>query len=362
MNKKKIKENILATIIGLITVVVLLEIIFRTLLPAARLPESTFDVTYRIPKFLPGEGQYTIGKFCIKAGKWHINTEGWNSPYEYENDSRPKVAIIGDSYVEAFQVDVEKSVGPVLQNLTGSQYHVMSFGTSGAPLSQYLQLSRYAQKFKPEIIVFNLVHNDFDESIAPDNTPATYLHYFQVNDSTFKECDIQHLKKKGLVSTLLNYSATGRYLLHNLKIQEMNWGTSGAQKKATDSLPLYNANIDVKKVTALRKEITVVTDQAIRTLRAENPDTRIIFMMDGLRKEIYENTPVEQSNIRWMTTMVSELCHQHGVEFIDLTEAFAADYQKNNTHFEYPHDWHWNEYGHRIAAQALYQQITSKTN
>jgi hypothetical protein len=142
----------------------------------------------------------------------------------------------------------------------------------------------------------------------------------------------------------------------------MNWGTSGTQKKSTDSLPVYNANIDVKKVTALRKEITVVTDQVIRTLRAEHPDTRIIFMMDGLRKEIYENTSVEQSNIRWMTTMVSELCHQNGIEFIDLTEAFAADYQKNNTHFEFPHDWHWSEYGHRIAAQALYQQITSKTN
>jgi hypothetical protein len=85
-------------------------------------------------------------------------------------------------------------------------------------------------------------------------------------------------------------------------------------------------------------------------------------MMDGLRKEIYENTSVEQSNIRWMTTMVSELCHQNGVEFIDLTEAFAADYQKNNTHFEFPHDWHWSEYGHRIAAETLYQQITSKTN
>jgi hypothetical protein len=363
MNRKQLKDNITATAIGLLTSVVLLEIIFRTVLPAAQLPESTFDDTYRIPKFLPGEGQYTIGKFCAKAGWWHINEQGWNSPYNYIIDNRKKIAIIGDSYIEAFQVDVDKSVGPVLQTFAPEQFQVMSFGTSGAPLSQYLQLSRYiSHTFKPEIVVLNLVHNDFDESIAPDNNPNLYLRLYQVNDSTYKECGIEPMKKKSLTSTLLSYTATGRYLMHNLKIQTMQWGKSAPETTDTTAAPVYNANIDVRKVSSMQKQITAATNTICQTLRRELPHTRIIIMMDGLRKEIYEGTSVSQSNIRWMTEMVQHACETQDIEFIDLTNAFAADYQKNKKVFEFPYDWHWNEHGHRIAAQALYQQLTSKTN
>lgn len=363
MNRKQLTGNITAIGIGLLTSFVLLEIIFRTVLPAAQLPESTYDATYHIPKFEPGEGRYTIGKFCEKAGRWHINEQGWNSPYNYINDNRKKIAIVGDSYIEAFQVDVEKSVGPIVQTFAPEQFQVMSFGTSGAPLSQYLQLSRYVtQVFKPEILVLNLVHNDFDESIAPDNSPFLFLRLFQVNDSIFKECAIEPMKKRGLASTLFNYTATGRYLMHNLKITNMPWGRTVPEQVDSTNAPIYNANIDVRKVTNMQQQITTATYTIIHTLRKELPNTRIIIMMDGLRKEIYEGTPLNQSNIRWINDMVQHACETEGLEFIDLTNSFAPDYQKNKTTFEFPYDWHWNEYGHRIAAKALYQQITSKTN
>ena len=47
-----------------------------------------------------------------------------------------------------------------------SQFDVYGFGKSGAPLSQYLQMTRYVIKhFDPEIIVINVIRNDFDESL-----------------------------------------------------------------------------------------------------------------------------------------------------------------------------------------------------
>jgi len=360
MNKKELKDNIAAVAIGLITTVVLLEIIFRTVLPAAQLPESTYDATYHIPKFVPGEGHYTIGKFCEKAGQWHINDQGWNSPYNYITDNRKKIAIIGDSYIEAFQVDVEKSVGPVVQSFAPEQFQVMSFGTSGAPLSQYLQLSRYVtQVFKPEILVLNLVHNDFDESVADKHLRKTYLRYLKINDSLFVEDSIEKSPKASLLSRVLNSTATGRYLLHNLKIHKMDITSLFKSKPLTDTTS-FNANVDVKKIHTQQQAIRKVTELILLQFKKEFPSVRLILMIDGLRKEIYDNMPPGESNIVWMNTMVKELAIQQHIEFIDLTEAFAADYQKNKKAFEFSYDWHWNEHGHRIAAEALYQQLLLK--
>jgi hypothetical protein len=360
---KKILQNTFAILLGIGFTLLLLEIVFRTAMPAASLPKSLWNSEYNIPSFEPGtSGKYSFGKFCHTGGKWQINNEGWNSPYDYTKNNKPTIAIFGDSYIEAFQIDVEKSLGPVLQNKLAPQFNVFSFGTSGAPLSQYLQLARYAnRKFEPQIMVLNLIHNDFDESIAAQQYNKLYLRYRKINDSTFAEDGIEKNPEASFRFKMLNATATGRYLLHNLKIQEMDFN-SFFKRKSTSDTAAFNANIDVKKVLAQQDDIRKVTELILLQLKKEFPSTRLILLMDGLRKEIYDNTPPEESNIIWMNTMVKELANQHNIEFIDLTEAFAADYQKNNTHFESPYDWHWNEYGHRIAAETLYQQITSKTN
>jgi hypothetical protein len=363
MNRKQLTGNITATGIGLLTSFVLLEIMFRTVLPAAQLPESTYDTTYHIPKFVPGEGRYTIGKFCEKAGLWHINEQGWNSPYDYVSDSRKKIAIIGDSYVEAFQVDIQKSFGPIVQSFAPKELQVMSFGTSGAPLSQYLQISRYVNLvYNPEILVLNLVHNDFDESIAPDNIPSSYLRFYQVNDSTFNECKIKPFKKRSFFSSLLNKTATGRYLMHNLKITKFQLAKSSGVLVDSISENVYDANIDVRRVNKMKQKITSATKEILNIIRRELPNTRIIVMIDGLRKEIYDGNLSNGSQINWINEMVKNICESMGVEFIDLTHFFASDFKKNNKAFEFSYDWHWNEIGHRVAAKALYQQIKIKDN
>lgn len=360
---KKIIQNTFAILLGIGFTLLLLEIVFRTAMPAASLPKSRWNEQYKIPAFEPGaSGKYSFGKFCHKGGKWQINNEGWNSPYNYTKNGKPTIAIFGDSYIEAFQIDIDKSLGPVLQNKLAPQFNVFSFGTSGAPLSQYLQLARYAnQKFEPQIMVLNLIHNDFDESIAADQYSKLYLRYRKINDSVFTEDVIEKSPESGLRFRMLNATATGRYLLHNLKVQEMDFTSFFKSKPATDTAS-FNANIDVKKVLAQQKDIRKVTEHILLQFKNEFPSVRLILLMDGLRKEIYENTPTEESNIVWMNTMVRELANQYNIEFIDLTTPFEEDYKKKQTHFESPYDWHWNEYGHQIAADALYQQITSKTN
>jgi hypothetical protein len=315
-----------------------------------------------LASFEPGSsGQCSFGKFCYKQGTWQINNEGWNNTYNYINNNKPTIAIIGDSYIEAFQVDVGKSLGPLVHKKISSLFNVYSFGTSGAPLSQYLQIARYVnRKFQPKIIALNLIHNDFNESISAEQYSKVYLRYRKMNDSVFIEDTIEKFHKPSPLSTLIKKFAFGRYLIHNLKIQEMHWYSIFKNTNDSDTAQ-FNANIDVQKVKSQQNDIRIVTEQILLQFKKEFPTARLILLIDGLRKEIYQNIPYEQSNIVWMNTMVKELAQKHSIELVDLTHAFALDYSKNKTHFESTYDWHWNEYGHQIVAYALYKQILSKT-
>jgi hypothetical protein len=362
MSIKKIFQNVLALSLGFFFIFIILEIVFTFLLPASKVPKSMWNQDYKIPSFKPGTtGKYSIGKYCYKAGEWYINNEGWNSPYDYLRNDNQTIAIFGDSYIEALQVDIKKSLGPILQEKLGNHFNVYSFGTSGAPLSQYLQLARYAhQKFAPSIMVLNLVHNDFDESIAGETNSKIYLRYRKMNDSVFMEDVIEKFPEASLGFNVLNSFATGRYLIHNLKIREIDFRSFLYDKKNVNES--YNANTNVNKVLAQKNEIKKVTEIILLQFKKEFPSTRLILLMDGLRKEIYQNTPLQESNIFWMNTMVKDLASQHKIEFLDLTIPFRDDFKKRMTHFEFPFDWHWNEHGHKIAAESLLKQITSKRN
>ena len=46
-----------------------------------------------------------------------------------------------------------------------------------------------------------------------------------------------------------------------------------------------------------------------------------------------------------------------GYEVVDLDPCFFEHYAAHAQRFEYPHDGHWNEIGHALAAKAV---LTSK--
>jgi hypothetical protein len=67
-----------------------------------------------------------------------------------KSPDRTRVAVIGDSYVEAFQVPHYASLAEQLEALLGEdRTEVYRFGISGAPLSQYLYM------FETEVAAYN---------------------------------------------------------------------------------------------------------------------------------------------------------------------------------------------------------------
>ncbi len=348
------KNGLLVTITTVLILMFLLELFFRFVIVSAEKPIAVFDEKEALLRSDPNNrssGIYTIGKLGEIKAKWRTNNFGWNSSIDYstERDEKKKlICIIGDSYIRALQVDVNSNISALLrEKLKNDKYQVYSFGHDGAPLSQYLHMSRYVNKyFNPDIIVFLLVHNDFNESIS---NLVSKPYFLQINISNEKISEVYPQKVR--LYQFLTYSSIFRYLYSNLHLAQF-WFTFKEK-------PKINANVDVVSTSNNKNLIAQGTKYLIKKIKTENSNRRVIFLMDAPRYDIYQ-TNIKESNVIWINNMVKEITESLGIEYIDLTDFFKEDFLKNGKKFEFSMDGHWNGYGHYIASKVLLNAIISE--
>lgn len=330
------------------------------------MPFIYFDPNDKIVNFDihgPREGLYTIGPLARRGGKFRINNFGWNNDIDYskEKPGRKLLAIIGDSYIEALQVDTDKNIAARLRGKLKDKSEVYSFGTAGAAMSQYLQISRYVNKyFRPDIMVINIVHNDFLESLCPFMNVEGYLCMQEINGKIseapikaftplLERPELFNKMKVFLIihSSLFRYALINCHLYDTFKNMKANlFGRNGS----------YNANIDVEFQITQREGIKNATDYILNQFKKENQDKYIVFMIDGPRRDIYLGK-FDKSNASWLNQILKESCSKYALGFLDLSLTFYQKYKSNNRKFNEEDDYHWNEYGHQVAADALYQYI-----
>lgn len=341
-----LKNIFFVTIPSLFLMFLVLEVVFRTIVPASEFPLTKYDPEHRMLLFenrFANEGTYTLGKSAEQRGHWRINNFGWNSPINYHPEkNKTRIAIIGDSFIEAFQVDNDKSYPSLLRESLKDSAEVYSFGVSGSQLGQYLHMYRYAAKlFDPDVVVINVVHNDFDEtifSLRPDR--ALYL-TLEINGDEVTERP-PDVYVPSTVKRLLRKSALVRYMNQNLKI-----GIAGRKNDAE-----YAANIILQDVQANAALVRKGAAYILERFRAESEGRRVIFIMDAPREDIYANR-LDTSEVMFLNTMLRELCTEYGFELLDLTESMAADYVAHGIKFNSDLDAHWDAYGHRFVADQV---------
>lgn len=353
--RKILKKVFLLTLPSLLLCWILLEIVFRTVIPADNPPRTYFDEAEKLLRYsnTPQRGRKTIGRFAEIQAQWRINNMGWNYPIDYSPQRKNKlIAVIGDSYVEALQVNVDQNYPYRLREKLQPDYEVYAFGISGAPLSHYLHISRYvAKQFCPDILIFNIIQNDFDESLRA-LYPEFYF-YMQLavdDDGTIRELPprpiIGRAQYRPWWQKLLLQSALFRYLHFNLK--------------CTHSVKEFfrlNACAFGEDIQEERNDIVQATQYVVESIRRENPGRRIIFVMDAPRWAIY-NDPMNESILSRMNIMMKKICAANDVEFLDLTTFLQADYRIHKKRFEFPMDGHWNSYGHQKIADILCDYIS----
>ncbi len=352
---------LLLTVPSIIVAFLLLELFFRFVIPATSFPVGCFDDENLVYKACPNQrgGVATFGKFARQRGRWRINNDGWNSPVDYdEKGDKPRIAVIGDSFIEAFTVDTDKAYPALLEEKLGGRYDVYRFGISGAPLSEYLNLSRYVDKyFDPDIVILNVVHNDFHESVLA--LKPEYGYHLTVTvagdsvtenkpkpDYSFVEYD---WKKRWL-----RKSALVRYVIFNLRLKQtlLDMVTPRSKRR-------YVGNVEAGKYEEHIDTVTKATDYIVGRVQQENKKRGVIFVMAALNQDIYNNT-LDRSGGMILNRLLRDTCARHGVDFLDLTDSMARDWAAHRIEFNSPYDGHWNDYAHRLVCDEVYRFLEER--
>ena len=349
-------RNLLAlTLPSLVVLVFVVEMTVTYLIPAAQFPVYYYDPEDQILRFSTNDqrdGVFTIGTMAQQRGRWRINNMGWNSAIDFVPVKRaPRIVIIGDSYVEALQVNVEDSIAGQLRRMVSPEVEVYAFGISGASLSQYVQMARYARShFEPDLVVINVVHNDFDESLCAVKRQTGML-CLDDDGPAIREAPIVPYQPN-TVFRLARRSAAIRFFTANLKL------TDRIQQLFARQVPYdrYNANVDAEKVTSQRRRISKVTDYVLSTLKREMGDIPVMFLIDAPRRDIYAGT-LRESSVAWLNEHLKNQCEKFQFRFIDLTDEFSRIFDVTRIQFESEFDWHWNERGHLAAAFEVYRKL-----
>lgn len=365
---KRLTANILLSLASLAIGCLVLEFaVFRTLLkPDDVLPNVSIDGVVR---YEPN----TLAVFRHPGGytsRVSINAQGWNaSRSDYRIERKPgvkRIAVIGDSYVHGAFVDTEQGFPEVLERelaARGQPVEVYRFGMDGAPLSQYLHMLRHeVLRYRPDLVVVQLIHNDFDESYRLLSTRyASSFLKIDLNDQ--RPVEVVPVDFRSGMADMLRRSAMFRYLYYEtdaylrLKglINRVYWG--GEEDYRPEHI---SSGVDVRNIADhVRNERAAryVFDQM--EVLARQSGFKLLLSMDGVRDAIYAGRPAHEFPVGRLNEIAKRTARDLGLPIVDLHDIFQRDYSAFGYRHEFSFDWHWNARANALVGRSLADAIMS---
>jgi hypothetical protein len=306
-----------------------------------------------------------------------LNSEGFNDR-EHSVD-KPKgvfrIVVLGDSFVEALQVDQSKNFHKVLERLlnagSANAYEVVAFGRSNFGAKDYYEILRdKAIQYRPNLVIVALdPANDFRN----DSTTLTAYHREQLRL-------LRNISKRVYLPELYEPDSTWPAFIRNSRFvsfvaqRSLNlWF-----KIQISRLPLHESvpvDYFVHKAVyepsdpfeAAWKVAWDSTLEYVKKARGIARSNGAEFLVVGI------NNPISEGGARrtypWMNRVdwdwskpeivLAEFFSENDIEFLDLEPLFR-DVQgatAKRLHFEY--DGHWNEAGHEFAADMIYKRLVT---
>ena len=280
-----------------------------------------------------------------------INSKGLRDvEHSYEKPpDRKRILLLGDSFIEGLQVDLEKILARRLERKLsekGYDVEVINAGMSGYGTDQevlFYELEGY--KYDPDIVIlFLLVGNDLtdvlnkklkpyfemeNETLVIKNYPTSYTQssFYKVKEFIRKNI-LYHFRTWFFLTDTLNIIIRGKYL-----------GKKRDRFEVYKNDYSYSWRIVELLVLRLRREL-------------EEKNKTLIFVYIPSDVELINN--VTDLNLSEHRVRFLNFCKNENLSCIDLFP-YLKKYYRETSIFPYftKCDRHWNEYGHEIAAEII---------
>jgi len=334
----------------LILVTIALEVLFRTLVPAAQMPRGAQNEDYGVKNLeiaSPRSGLHTIGRLATPRFLWRVNDAGFNSAWEYKSAAerdKPCIAVVGHSYVEGFYSNVEEHMAGLLQRHLQNRVESYNFATSGMPLSQGRRVIRYARdNFQPDTyVVFvgfsSLIGSSRDLGFVP------YAEQLEIDGNGFREVGpspmVINQKRR-----LLANSAIIRYLFYNANM------TFGRGQRVEVARNVQGEIVDDSD----RTQLTRLADHILAGIRVDIPDAHIVIVCDADRSAMYSTKTKPRHFLT--SEILEELCPRYDIELVDLTDPFWEEYKTTGRLLNFKENYHWDPTTSELVARTIIQQM-----
>lgn len=382
--------------INLGLVVLTLVIILGALEAALAITKFNTPSTVRV---IPGKGTTYIPHAYYRHTKegfseGYFNSHGFRD-YERIYEKPPgvfRILVLGDSYIEAIQVQLDDSFPALLEktlnaHASSPRYEVLALGQSGfGTAEEYVRYLNFGVAYDPDLVVLAfLTGNDFRNNSKLLNHESVGFYYAfdhhhnlvldrslvdaYENNLSFPKRLFDELKTKShLLSLISERVYLFRRQLLETRMAEVHRDEEIAGDDKRKGLDLFSdLNIYRTDLPPPWKETVEITKEIILNFKRSVEEHGSRFLLLGLSnaEQVHPEVGRELKNqynieldYEQPDRILENLAREHGVTFLKLMPAFREHHVKTGQHlhgFGSSHGGHWNQAGHRLAAELTFQ-------
>jgi hypothetical protein len=325
----------------------------------------------------------------MKEGRaWVQTTSDGRRDREYPLQKSPntfRIAILGDSYAEALQVELEETFWSVLQtelsgcdSLKNQQIEVLNFGTSGFGTAQELQmLEHYLWAYQPDLVLLAfLTGNDIsDNSKALSSNPVRPFYQLVDDQLVLDDSFLQHptyLAANSSWGKTKTAAINGSRILQLLRETSNRWQArtkpNPSEAQVEDGLdPIYAA-----PKSKDWQDAWAVTEKLLQKMFTECEQHRCKFCVVTLTNAIQvepdrrKREKAQQASglehLFYPDFRIADLGKRDGFCVFNLAPSMQVSAEETQTYF---HGFsntqfgtgHWNRDGHRFAGQWIAKEL-----
>jgi hypothetical protein len=343
------------------------------------------------------------GYWSKEGGAWiQVNQAGFRDR-QWTKDKPTgtiRIAVLGDSFMEAFQVSLDDMFSSVLQRelngisvQLGQTVEVLNFGVAGwGTASQLMALRHHVWQYDPDVVLLaffpgNDVRNNSRALEPMDCRPFFALEDGElVPDLGFRQ-DPRYVYANTASSEWKRTIINASRLIQLVQAARIAWAERGqaaglqSAPAAGTAAPAAEIGLDdgcfVPPPNPAWQQAWEITDRLIEQMHTEVADRGRLFAVMPVTVGIQVHPDTSQrrtyaqrigaDDLRYPNRRIQQLGDRLGFPVISIVDEMAAYAERQNTCLHgFPGndlgEGHWNEAGHRLAAQVCARQLTEVMN
>ncbi|MDA3886284.1 MAG: SGNH/GDSL hydrolase family protein [Candidatus Delongbacteria bacterium] len=343
----KIKHPILISFIIMIIFFVIIDLFLGLLLlkrDKLRIDHSYYH--HDLQPLMVEDANWGDLEYTIKTNSLGFKDEAMRKiPLKSEKE---RILIIGDSFTEGLGYDYETTFCGLLQNKLGDKLEIFNAGvTSYSPKLYYLKIKYLLEmglKFDHMIVMLD-ISDIQDESIYESFQPKK-------DQSTFRKIDVK----------LSNYSFSYHHIFRNLLKKIAS--NQNNKSKFSDAETFLETSIEDRGKWTYDKKVFEEWGKDGLELATKN----LLNLSDLCKENSIDMTLAvypwpeqitQNDSLSIQSTYWNEFCITNKIDFLDLFPYFFQTENADDVVRKYfiAGDDHWNDQGHLLIAEKLYEKI-----